>query len=958
MKKTIFILLSLFFNAFVFSQENPLKVETYILPNGLTVYLNIDHSSPMVSGMVAVKGGAKRDPKDATGIAHYFEHIMFKGTDEIGTINYTEEKIYLDSISMLYDKLGTTSDLNAKLAIQKEINRVSLKAANYAIPNEFDKILNEMGSKDINAGTSYESIVYYNSFPSNQVEKWLEVYSHRFEHPVFRLFQSELETVYEEKNMYSDNPIRIMFEEFSRHFYRNSPYGQQTILGTTEDLKNPSLSKMDTYFDTYYVAKNMALVLAGDFDPAKVKPIIEEKFGIWRSGDKPADLNLVESPFNGRVQFKGRFTPVKLGALGFQTIPKNHPDEQALQACSNLLTNIAGTGLLDQLRDDNKLTYAWIMNDQHTELGGSYIFFVPKVVGQSLKNAEKETLLKLGQLKKGEFSDELFTGVKTEMKKQYEKSLEDMSWRTYAIMDAFLYGVSWEEVLSTSEKIDKLTKEQVVAIANKYFGDNYLAFYSKMGFPKKDKIEKPPFKPVQGVNRDKMSEYARKIESMPTLEMAPKFIDFEKDLSIIDISKGVKGFVSPNLINKIFSIQLVYGKGTYADPLAAQAVNIFEYASPKGLSLKDFKKQLQLLGCDFYTYADQSTTRITINGLDENLDKTLDLLNNFIYNMSVDENHLKKLVEDLKMEQKFEGKDVANTSTALNEYALYGKDSKYLTRLGLKDVEALKPEVLLNKLKEITGYSYEVHYCGILSPADFSNVFKKHFTISNELTQGKGRIEPDRLPISENTILFVDDKKAIQSQISIFLQGNTNDELSRIQMAGFNNYLDGSMSSIIFQEIREFRSLAYNSSGKYNSSFYFNKPGYFRGGLSTQADKTLEALAVYTSILTDMPEKPERIGEIRKNLTLSINAEQPSFRYKSMSVSSWLQQGYKKDPRETRYNDYLNMDFSSIENFYQSNIKGKPWLITVVGNKEQINMEELKKFGKIVELKTEELYRK
>ena len=240
MKTLIFIGLFSLIAGTIPAQIDPLKVETYKLDNGLTVYLNADHTMPMIHGMVLVKGGGKRDPKDATGIAHYFEHIMFKGTNQLGTINYGGEKPYLDSISILYDDLGKTKDEKKRIEIQQEINRISIKAADYAIPNEFNKILSEMGGKGVNASTGYEYINYYNSFPSNQIEKWLEVYSHRFIQPVFRLFQSELETVYEEKNMYADDALNTFFEKFMEKFYKNSPYGQQTILGSSEHLKTPN----------------------------------------------------------------------------------------------------------------------------------------------------------------------------------------------------------------------------------------------------------------------------------------------------------------------------------------------------------------------------------------------------------------------------------------------------------------------------------------------------------------------------------------------------------------------------------------------------------------------------------------------------------------------------------------------------------------------------------------------
>ncbi len=958
MKKFSFLIVLLILSFIGFSQNNPLNVETYTLKNGLTVYLNVDHTMPMVHGMVVTKGGAKRDPADATGVAHYFEHMMFKGTDKIGTIDYTKEKVYLDSISDLYDKLGQTTDDDKRLEIQKEINRVSIAASDYAIPNEVDKILGNMGGKNLNAGTSYEYIVYYNSFPSNQITKWLEVYYERFRNPVFRLFQSELETIYEEKNMNADDPIGSMFEKFYTEFYPNSAYGQHPVIGTTEHLKNPSLSRMQEYYDKYYVAKNMALILSGDFDPATVKPIIEEKFSKWRSGSVPPKLNFKEKPFAGRVQVSKRLTPIKIGILGFRACPKGNPDELSLEVCAGILSNESSTGLLDKLRNNNKIMFAGVMNDFHEELGGSFVFMVPKIVGQSLKSAEKEVMAQLQKLKSGDFSDDLFKGVKTEMKKQKLQDLEDMRWRTYAIMDAFVYGEKWDDILNQAKKIDKLTKDDIIKIANKYYNDNYLAFYSKMGFPKKDKIDKPPFKSVPAKNAEAKSDYAKMIKEMPTIEMKPKFIDFKKDVNIVDITPDVKAFVTPNPINDIFSLRIVFGKGSYNDPLVDQATSAFEYLSPKGESLNDFKNELQLIGCSYYAYNNLSKTTININGLEENLDKTIALINKVFTNASIEQKHLKNLYQDYKMDQKFEKKDISTKSDALADYALYGNQSEYLSRLTAKEVKELTPEKIIDKFNDIKGYQFELHYCGKIDADKFVDIFKNNFTIADTYKKSKGIIELPRNVVTENTIMFVDDKKAIQSHIDIFVEGTVNNEESRIQEAAFNDYVGGSMASIIFQEIREFRSLAYGAWGRYRTSFYFDKPGYFRGGLTTQADKTTDALEIYDSILIDLPQKPNRIEEVRNDLTLSINAQQPSFRYKSMSVSRWLKQGFTEDPRKTRYSAYKNVEFSDIMNFYKVNVKGKPWLVTIVGDKKRINMDELAKYGKIIEVKPDKLFTK
>ena len=957
MQKLVFSIISLMLAFQFYGQEYPLKVETFKLKNGLTVYLNEDHTMPMVHGMVVVKGGSKRDPADATGIAHYFEHIMFKGTDKLGTIDYAKEKVYLDSIATLYDNLRATNDEDKRLEIQKEINRISIKAADYAIPNELDKVLNEMGAKGVNAGTSYESIVYYNSIPSNQIEKWIELYAHRFINPVYRLFQSELETVYEEKNMYADDPMSLMFEKYLANFYKNTPYAVP-VIGTTHDLKNPSLKKMQEYFDKYYVAKNMALVLTGDFDSEKIKPLIEEKFGKWRSGEKPAPLNIKVEPFNGRELVKKRMTPIKVGLLGYRTVPRNHPDELGMEVISNLLSNESSTGLLDQLRNDNKLMYAGMFNDLHEELGGTIIFYVPKIIGQSLGKAEKLVLEQIGKLKKGDFDDKLLQGVKIELKKQYEENLEDLRWRAYAISDAFLYGVSWEKYLQAPENIDKITKDEVVKLANKYFGDNYLAFYSKMGFPKKDKIDKPPFKPIPAKNSEKQSEYAKKLENMPVEETKPRFIEFNKDVFISQVNKDITLYTTPNPINNIFSLRIVFGKGDYDDPVISKAVSALEFAHPKNKDFNTFKQELQLLGCSYYAYSGLDKSTINISGLEENLEATLKLINELISNIAIDEKDLEKIAEDYKMELKYEAKDVTTKDMAMFQYALYGNKSDFIDRLTLKQVKELKAEDLTKKLNEIFGYAYDLHYCGKLSPDEFTKVYTQTIQIPDNLKAKTAKIEKIRKIPTENTIYFLNDKKSVQSQIRFYIEGGVNDKDSRVALYAFNTYLDGNMSSILFQEIREFRSLAYGVSGRYSPSFYFNKAGYFKGWLSTQNDKTNEAIDVYTGIIKELPQKPERIEDVRKNLTIGINASQPMFRYKSLSVANWRAQGYDNDPRKERYNKYLTVSFDEIIDFYNKNLKGKPWVITIVGNEKRFDLEALSKYGKIKKVALDDLFTK
>lgn len=961
MKMKYFTLLIAIILSISFVSSNtidPLKVEKYTLENGLTVYLNVDHTMPSVQGMVVVKGGAKRDPKDATGIAHYFEHIMFKGTDKIGTVNYQEEKIYLDSISAKYDELGLTKDELKRLEIQKDINRLSIKASDYAIPNEFDKIVNGMGGTGLNAGTSMESIVYYNAFPSNQITKWIELYSHRFINPVFRLFQSELETVYEEKNMYADNPLGKLFEEFSKSFYKNYPYGQQTVLGTTEDLKNPSLSKMKEYFDTYYVANNMALILSGDIDPTTIKPLIAEKFGQWKKGAEPADLQFTEKEFKGRDQVSKRVSPIPVGFLGFRTISKGHEDEAKLDIIQNILTNSSSTGLLDELKNSNDIMMAEVMPDLHEEIGGHYLIIVPKIVGQKLKNAEKKALDQIEKLKNGEFNDTLLKAIKINMIKDYQRNLEDMRWRSYSIMSSFLYNIEWEDQLNYPEKIKNISKEEIIETANKYFGDDYLAFYSKMGFPKKDKMTKPPYKPVLPKNSEAKSEYAKMIEDMPVADVPLKFIEFNEDVFFTDIKDNVHVYVNPNPINNVFTLRLEYSIGTFSFPRLNEAAQIIPYCGIGEGTYEEFNKEMQLLGAELNAYSELDKFTLSLSGLEENLIPTLQLFSKLLKNPSSNTKHVKKIYQNAKAFEQIEREDPSTISDALKEYALYGNKSNYINRLTLKEIKHLKSYELLTDFKRSLQYETNIHYSGKNSINDMKQILGKYLYIPNVIYPGSTPIERDRNTVEENTIYFINDKKAVQSQINLIVEGEQNTKTDIAYSNAFNEYFGTGMSSLMFQEIREYRSFAYGAYGSYKPAFHSQNLGYFSGYLSTQADKTVNALNTLTWLVKNMPEKPERVDNIKESLTYSINANRPSFRNLSTSVQAWRKQGFTTDPRKARVNQYENLSFFNIKDFYEKNIKDKPWIIVIVGNEDKIDMEDLGLFGKVIPVEKEFIFEK
>ncbi len=437
---------------------------------------------PNVLGAVIIKTGGKYDPADHTGTSHYLEHMMFKGTDELGTVDYEKEKIILDQIAAKYEELAATTDAEKRKTIQLEINKLSLEAGKFAIPNELDRLLDQMGSSMVNAFTSDEIVAYFNVFPKNQMEKWLFLYSHRFKNPVFRLFQSELETVFEEKNMYMDNFSTTLIETYYKNLYKKHPYGTQTVIGTADHIKNPSLNNMRKMYETYYVANNMALVLTGNFKSEEVIPLIEKFFGEWKKGEVPEYPVYNEEPFNGVERVEERLTPIKIGLLGFRTVPTNHEDEVALDVCSALLSNSSSTGYLDKLTLDGKLMEVMGFNDVRNDHGALMVLFVPKIVGQSLKKAEKIVYAEIAKLQTGEIDKEYFEAVKLNLIKEHQQSLENSTERAFLIGQMFTSGKTWEETLAYPKEIDAVTIEDVKRVSEKYFAANYLSLHSKMGF--------------------------------------------------------------------------------------------------------------------------------------------------------------------------------------------------------------------------------------------------------------------------------------------------------------------------------------------------------------------------------------------------------------------------------------------------------------------------------------------
>lgn len=940
------------------------KVTEHRLSNGLTVWLNEDHSQNKVTGTLVVRIGAKDSPN--TGIPHYFEHIMFKGTDKIGTVDYEKEKPLLDEIKKQYSLLSQTSDPKEIEDIQKRINTLSIEAAKYAIPNEFTNLISKYGGSGLNAYTSWDRTAYFNTFSPQYLEHWCYLNSERLINPVFRLFQSELETVYEEKNMYSDAMGREAMDRVIARVAAPHPY-QYTIIGSTENLKKPDLAKMEEFYNTYYVAGNMGLILCGSFSEKEALPVLEKTFGRIRPGNPPRPVCEQPRPFNGVEQFSVKFPiPFIQGrVLIWRGVPSGHEDEAAMEVAIRIFSNKGETGLLDKLYRTGKVMTAGAQFNNMNDMGAAAIFFVPKLPFGTISSAQKEATKILEQVKRGEFGDDLFQQLKNEMLQDYTTLLEDLTSRGRTYASLFAAGEHWSSHHQKLERVRSLTKQDVVDVVNRYFTGNYLQVSKKTGRYPKDRIQKPPFAPLPLHNKGAKSEFARFLETLPVGNSDLRFLDFETDAKPVSVIEGndlVKLYTGANPINDLFTLKLNYQVGVYERPVLEQVAFYLSLLGTSRHGSDQFKDKLQQLGATLSFEAYNETFTINVRGFDAQLKPTLELLGHFLTDVKGEKKALKKLVENKKISRKAILKSSQDMGEALSEWVRFGDKSTYSTQLSLKEIKALKADRLVGELKSVLSKECDIHYVGNESAEQVASLLKQYLPLDKVEERTANPIDLDAVVPEKPYLYILPDKKSTQTIIKGYLFAPPfESDKERAYLELYRVYLGGGMNSLLFQEVRELRSLAY---GAYSVSYLpskraqTSKATILEAHLSTQGDKATDALLLLDSLLSVKPEDAGRIEYAQEALRSAASNNYPTFRKKSEMAVRAVRRGFDEDPALWLLNRMESVDRPEFARYISEKLQqSHPRAYVVVGNPKKLDMKALAKLGEVVVVDPKKIYR-
>ena len=933
--------------------NDPAKARFYTLKNGLTVILSPTNKDPRIQAYVAIKAGSKTDPATNTGLAHYLEHMLFKGTDKYGSLDWSKEKVELEKIDALYEQYNSTKDEVQRKAIYKKIDSVSGVAAKYAIANEYDKMMSAMGAQGTNAFTSFEQTVYTDDIPSASLDKYLAVQAERFRNPVLRIFHTELEAVYEEKNRTLDNDGRKVSETLFSNLFQKHNYGLQTTIGTVEHLKNPSLIEIRKYFNKYYVPNNMGIILSGDFNPDEVIAKVDKAFSYMQP--KPFDKYTFqpEDAITAPIVKEIVGPDAENLTIGYR-LPGNK-DKDALLAdlVGQILTN-GRAGLLDlNLVKKQKLLRASAFTYSLIDYGILYLSAAP-TSGQSLEDVKALVLNEIENLKKGNFDDQLITSIINNIKKNKIYETEKYGDRASVLMDAFTSELDWRDQVAYVNDLSKIKKEDIVAFANKYFGDNYVAVLKRKGeSPATVKIEKPSITPVE-TNPDKQSAFVKTINEMPATAAKPVFLDYKKDIQKSKLGKAEVLYV-PNKDNDIFRLSYRYKIGSLNDKKQSLASQYIQFLGTDKMTAEEISKAFYKIACSFNVSTGEEYTTVNIEGLQENFENAVKLYEEVVNNVKADDKALAALKARLNKARKDAKANKGAILQGLTSYALYGSENKFNNVLTNEELNAVTAQELVDRIKNLNNYEQTVIYYG---PTPVYNVVSQlktlHQVPANFAVAAPTKTFKQEVP-AKNQVLFAD-YDMVQAETRWIRNTETYNPEKTTMVNVFNNYFGGGMGSLVFQTIRESKALAYSTYGYYVQPQKKDQDYYLLGYVGSQADKFNDATVAMNELLTKMPELPKNLELAKNQVKKDIQTEritQDGIIYNYLNAKNL---GLTDDIRKKMYETVDKITMADVKKFHQNYFSGKPYTYAIVASEKRVSMDDMKKLGEVKKLSLEEIF--
>lgn len=942
----------------------PINTKIYTLKNGLKVYLSVQKQEPRIQTMIAVRAGSKNDPADATGLAHYLEHMMFKGTSKIASLDWEKEKPLLKKISNLYEK-HRKANSKERAKIYKDIDSLSSLAAQYVAANEYDKMVASIGAEGTNAFTSLDRTVYLNDIPSNEIDRWLQLEAERFSELVLRLFHTELETVYEEYNRAQTSDSRRMWDALMKVLLPNHPYGTQTTIGKGEHLKIPSMEKIHEFFNTYYVPNNMALVLSGDFDPDEmIKKVAQywggmraKKIAAWKAPIAPKADKIQEIIVTGKEKARVQLNWALEGA--------ESDDELLAELAAGILYN-KRAGLIDvnllqqQAIGQKSAAGVWPAND--------YSFFM--IYGEPRAGQDLELVVKLLQeqlelLKAGTFEDWLLEAVINQKEIQVLKALETNKGRSFYLLDAFIYQQPWARYQRRFQRMRGFSKQDIMAFSNRVLNNEQAVVLLKRegAAPVQEPVKKPKITPIE-LQKNTASVFMQAFEEQASTPLKAAFLDYDQQVTTQELSKSVDLSYVKNTDNNTFELTYMVEMGSGSDNLWPYALRYLKFLGAKNKTTKELQQAWFKEGLTFETSIRQEAMYLTVSGLDRSFEKGVELLEGLLREPVEDEQALQNMIVDIRKERADRKKDKRQIlQKAMLGYAYYGNKAPIHFELPEQYLGQMTPNLLLRRTKYLMDYEHQIFYYGSKSMEEVARVLQdKH-----QMTNAPKPLVPTRdyiqLPTNKNKVIFTHYEGMPQVELLLVSKGKDSFDIQEARISRlYNEYFGRGLSSIVFQEIREARGLAY-STYVYNASpNKKNKAHYLKAFVGTQADKLQEAAQALLSLMDTLPISELQIDNALQGIIKKLETERITGAEIFWDKREKARLGLTEDPRIEDYAFYKELAnepkrvVALLKKFHQDVIQKRAFTFLVLGDRKQVDLNYLKAFGEVKETSLEELF--
>ncbi|MCW3120784.1 MAG: insulinase family protein [Flavipsychrobacter sp.] len=936
-----------------FVSNDPMKARFYTLPNGLTVILSPTHKEPRIHFFIATKAGSKTDPADHTGLAHYLEHMMFKGTENYGSLDWSKESPLLGHINGLYEEYNHAKDENKRKAIYRQIDSISGAAAKFAIANEYDKMMSSMGAKGTNAFTSFEQTVYTEDIPSNAVDKFLKVQADRFKDPVFRIFHTELEAVYEEKNRTLDNDNRKVSELMLSNLFVNHNYGKQTTIGTVEHLKNPSLLEIRKYYNTYYVPNNMGVIVSGDFNPDEMIKKVDQYFSYMQNKPVPKYTFKPEAPITAPIVKEVYGPDAEFVAIGYRYPGVHSKDALMADLVGQILTN-GKAGLIDlNLVKKQKLLRASASADILIDYGYLNLQGVP-TLGQSVEDVKTLMLGEIENLKKGNFDDDLLVSIVNNQKKAMMQASEKYNSRAYSLMAAFTGEEDWLNDVAYTDQLSKLTRKDIIAFANKYFGENYVVVYKRKGEDKNIvKVDKPTITPVE-TNPNAQSPFVKTVVNMPVTQVKPVWVDYDKDLKKGSLGPAEVLYVH-NDVNGLFRLAYRYKMGTWSDKKLAIAAQYLQFLGTDKMSSENFSKEFYKLACNFSMKAENEYTTVSLEGLQENFGKAVALLENLMTNCRPDEDALTALKARINKSRADAKNNKGAIMSGIVSYARYGAENPFNNVLSNDELKNLTSAELTELLHSLPSFSHRIIYYGPESMTGLTTSLKDIHRIPNMFRPAPSAKVYTYTTQSKNEVLFAD-YDMVQSEIRWVRNIPGYDPAKQPSIDMFNNYFGGGMGSLVFQTIRESKALAYSTYSYVGTPDKKEDPYFVSAYIGCQADKFNESITAMNELLNDLPSVENNMLSARSEMKKDIETERITEDDIIYNYLTAERKGLHEDIRKSIYENADKLAYNDLKKFHSDCMSNKPYTYCIVASEKKLKADDVQKIGTVKKLSMNEIF--